>query len=61
MTFNVIPNVAIIKANSPIWERLNPDFTATFNGWPEISIPVVPNNICPQITTKDKRIIGKAY
>ena len=51
----------MIKANSPIWEKLNPDCIEILSDCPEASIPTVPKNTCPTMTTSDSRQMGKAY
>ena len=56
-----MPNVAMIKANSPICVSEKPDCMATFRVWPVTSMPAVPKIIMPQITTTDSRSIGAQY
>ena len=51
----------MIKANSPICEKLKPDCIEILSDWPEASIPTVPKNTCPTITTSDSRQMGRAY
>ena len=56
-TPNDIPIEAMIKANSPICVRLNPDCMAIRNGCPVMSMPAVPKIIMPTITTIDNTAI----
>ena len=51
----------MMKANSPICVSEKPDCMATFKVWPVTSMPKVPNNIMPAITTAESITIGSQY
>ena len=55
------PSVAMINENSPICVRQKPDSMATLSDCPVASMPNVPNNIIPTITTTDSSAIVPAY
>ena len=61
VTCIVIPRPAIIKANSPIWVRQNPDCKAVFSGCPANTTPRVPNTDCPTKTVSVIITIGQIY
>ena len=61
VTFNVIPNVAMMNENSPICDKLIPVCIDCFRGCPENSAPIVDKNDCPRITAKVKIPTGTAY
>mgnify|MGYP003379130952 CR=1 FL=1 len=61
VTCKETPNVAMIKANSPICVRLNPHCIAVFNVFPESNTPNVPKVDCPTMTAIVIIRIGIAY
>ncbi|MNG35901.1 hypothetical protein D3C84_1227680 [compost metagenome] len=60
VTFNDIPNVAMIKENSPICDKLIPVCMDCFKGCPEIIAPTVELIDCPKIVTNVKISTGMA-
>lgn len=60
-TLSEAPNPAIIKANSPIWARLNPDLTETFSGSPDSKTPNEEKIDLPTRVTNVMITTGQAY
>ena len=56
-----MPNVAMMKANSPICVSEKPDWMATLRVCPVTSMPKVPKSIIPTITTDDRMRICHQY
>ena len=61
ITPRLTPKVAMIKENSPICARLNPDCIATFKLSPEAMTPNVAKIIRPISTTKVRIITSTPY
>ena len=60
-TPRLMPSEAMMNENSPICVSVNPLSMATRRFWPVTSIPSVPNNIMPVITTAASSRISHQY
>ena len=60
-TLSETPSPAMMKANSPICARLNPDLIEVFSGSPDKSTPNEEKMALPIMVTRVMMITGQAY
>ena len=60
-TLSETPSPAIMKANSPICARLNPDLMEVFSGSPDKSTPNEEKMALPIMVTSVMMMTGQAY
>ena len=60
-TLSETPSPAMMKANSPICARLNPDLIEVFRGSPDKSTPNEEKMALPRMVTRVMMITGQAY
>lgn len=60
-TLSETPSPAIMKANSPICARLNPDLMEVFSGSPDKSTPNEEKMVLPIMVTSVMMMTGQAY